>query len=522
MKRSYQLLLLFLALAGQGKLAGQGDSVFNRIIEIGTSDNRTMEYLDVLCNRFGGRLIGSDAYENAAYWAASKFNEWGMEVVFDEVGSLPVGFNRGPWFGRMLSDDGMHLHFATPSYTSGTRGVQRGHVLIEPETQEEFERMKGKLDGAWVLIGGENDGFPIDISHAGDLRRDSIKQENIRIREENRRIRRENRENEGKKRYQKQEPLDLVEEPALFYREMVDAGILGIIQSSGVPIRVMYDRKNVHQMNFDSLPTVPDIKLDEHQYAIIHRMAEERRYFQLEFDIRNHFKMGPVRYHNVIGIIPGTEYPDEYVIMSGHLDAYDVATGGVDDGSGVSPAMEAARLIMEAGSRPKRTILVILWAGEEFGLYGSSSWVSHFEEDLPKISNMINRDGGPTVPVALSVSDAMWDDFLPIVDALNRINPEFPVELKKREPRERPEKPWGTDSGPFAVKGVPTIGFETGDPKGYNFNYREIWHTERDLYNKSIPEYQEQAAVATAVLAFGIADLDHLLNREGYYIEEDK
>ncbi len=521
MRKAFLLSLILLALSA-GKLSGQTDTVFNRIIEIGTTDNRTMEHLDVLSNRFGGRLIGSDAYENAAYWAATKFKEWGMDVGFDEVGMLPVGFNRGPWFGRMLSDDGMHLHFATPSYTSGTKGVQRGHVLIEPRTQAEFDRMKGRLNGAWVLIGGENDGFPIDISPEADLRRDSIIRENKRIGEENRRIRRENLENEGKRRYEKQQLLDPIEEPALFYRDMVEAGILGIIQSSSIPIRAMYDRKNVHRMTFDSLPAVPDIKLDEHQYEIIYRMAEERRYFRLEFDIRNHFKMGPVKYHNVIGIIPGTEFPDEYVIMSGHLDAYDVATGGVDDGSGVSPTMEAARLIMEAGGKPKRTILVILWAGEEFGLYGSSSWVSRFEEDLPKISNMVNRDGGPTVPTALSVSEAMRDDFIPIVDALNRINPEFPVELKEREPREKPDEPWGTDSGPFAVKGVPTIGFETGDPKGYNFSYREIWHTERDTYNMSIPEYQEQAAIATAILVYGIADLDHLLDREGYYTEEDE
>ena len=159
------------------------------------------------------------------------------------------------------------------------------------------------------------------------------------------------------------------------------------------------------------------------------QMANERRYFLLEFDIRNHFKMGPVKYHNVIGIIPGTEYPDEYVIMGGHLDAYDVATGGVDDGSGVTPTMEAARLIMEAGGKPKRTILAILWAGEEFGLLGSKSWIERNEDKLDKISNMVNRDGGPTVPTGISVPDAMRDDFEKICELLNDINPDFPFTI---------------------------------------------------------------------------------------------
>jgi hypothetical protein len=515
-------LLLFMFTLGMAAVNAQTEEIFNRIIETGTTDNQSMKHLDVLSNRFGGRLIGSDAYENAAVWAASKFEEWGMEVILDEVGELPVGFNRGPWFGRLLAENGMHLHFATPSYTSGTKGVQRGHVLIEPKTEEEFERMKGKLEGAWVLISGENTGWPIDFSAGGDKIRMSIREKNKKIAEENQRIRKENRENRDKKRYQKQELQELVEHPALFYQEMVDAGILGIIQSSKVPIRVLYDRKNVHNLVFDSLPEVPDIKLDEHQYETIYQMAKERRYFQLEFDIRNHFKMGPVKYHNVIGVIPGTTFPDEYVIMGGHLDAFDVATGGVDDGSGVTPTMEAARLIMEAGGKPKRTILVVLWAGEEFGLYGSKSWVKKYEDKLDKVSNMVNRDSGPTVPVSISVSEAMKEDFIPIVEAINRINPEFPLELTDREPRKRPERPWGTDSGPFAVKGVPTIGFDLGDPKGYDFNYGEIWHTERDTYNMSIAEYQEHAAVATAILVYGIADLDHLLDREGYYLETEE
>jgi hypothetical protein len=513
--------LLALSLLSASLTQAQSDSVVERIIEIGKTDNRTMDHLDVLCNRIGGRPIGSSAYESATIWAATKFQEWGMEVVIDEVGSLPVGFNRGPWSGRMLSDEGMALHFATPSYTAGTKGVQRGHVLLEPRTQAEFDRMKGKLNGAWVLILGENEGWPIDISARGDSIRDSIKTLNAAIAEENGKIRRENRENKEKGLPEK-ELLPYNEEPALFYKEMREAGILGIIQSSKTPIRVMYDRKNIMDMTFENLPTVPDIKLDEHQFAVIKQMVEERRYFLLEFDIRNHFRPGPIPYHNVIGVIPGTEFPDEYVIMSGHLDAYDVATGGVDDGSGATPTMEAARLIMEAGGKPKRTILAILWAGEEFGLLGSQSWVDRNPDLLPKISNMLNRDGGPTVPTGISVPAAMREDFEQICAPIGSINPDFPFELKEREPSEKPVKAWGTDSGPFAVAGVPTLHLNCTDPKGYDFNYYEIWHTERDTYDKSIKEYQDHTSIVTAIIVYGIANLDHLLSREGYHKKNER
>ncbi len=516
-KRVLLLVLAFLSLSA----FSQQNKVIDKIIELGTTDNRTMHHLDVVSNLFGGRLIGSDAYANAADWCASEFKKWGMEVIMDEAGTVPVGFNRGPWFGKLLSENGMILHFATPSYTSGTKGVQRGHVLAEPKSTEEFERMKGALKGAWVLIGGKNTGWPVDWSPKADSLRTAIIAYNDSVARINRDIMRENMMNRSNP---PKELIQLKEEPALFYKEMRAAGILGVIQSSEVPIRALYDRKNLDRMTFDNLPTVCDIKLDEHQYEIIAQMAKERKYFLLEFDIRNHFKPGPVKYYNVIGVIRGKKYPNEYVMMGGHLDAYDVATGGVDDGSGMSPAMEAARLIMAAGGKPDRTILACLWAGEEFGLLGSKHWVESNMDKLPKISNYFNRDGGPTVPTGITVPEAMYDDFVSLCKPLDRINKSFPFTLTKRTqpPRPKPTTAGGSDHAYFAMNGVPTLSFDCPDIKGYNFNYGEIWHTERDTYDKSIPEYQEHASVVTAVMVYEIANLDHLLSRNGLYIEDQK
>ena len=517
MKKAFIPVFLFLIAAG---VSAQHNKVVDRIIELGQTDNRTMQHLDVIANRFGGRLVGSDAYDDAAEWCASEFKKWGMEVIMDEAGTVPVGFNRGPWSGRMLSDNGMILHFATPSYTAGTKGVQRGHVLLEPKSREEFERMKGALKGAWVLIGGKSNGMAIDWSLSADSARARIIAENDSISKLNREIMRENYTNRDKS---PKELIPLKEEPALFFREMREAGILGIIQKASVPIAALYDRKNLDKITFETLPTVCDIKLDEHQYAVIEQMAKERQYFLLEFDIRNHFKPGPVKYHNVIGVIRGTRYPDEYVMMGGHLDSYDAGTGGVDDGSGITPHMEAARLIMAAGGKPERTILVCLWAGEEFGLLGSKHWVENNKEKLPKISNYFNRDGGPTVASEIVAPEAMYEDFEKVCKPLNSINPDFPFKLTKRTqpPRPRPTNAGGSDHAHFAMNGVPTIRFEAPDSKGYNFDYGEIWHTERDTYDKSIAEYQEHTAVVTAVVVYGLANLDHLLSREGLYSEPE-
>jgi len=510
------LFLSVMMLIPAFSIFAQRDLVSEFIIEKAKTDNQTMHHLDVLTNRIGGRLVGSYAYETATYWIAGLLKSWGMEVEVQEVGELPVGFNRGPWFGKMLDNDGMDLHFVTPSYTSGTKGVQRGHVVAEPKTQAQFDRMKGRLNGAWVLITGTNDGWPIDYSARGDSLRHTIIVKNDSIQSYNDSITRINRQNPNRT------PLPLKElndAPALFYKEMRDAGILGVIQSSAVPIRALYDRRNLDNMDFDHLPTCPDIKLDENQYKIIAQKVAERRYFQLEFDIRNYFRLGPVKYHNVIGMIRGSEFPDEYVMSGGHLDAFDVATGAVDCGTGVAPNLEAARLLMLANAKPRRTILFCFWAAEEFGLWGSRFWVEQNEEKWPRISNYFNRDGGPIIANSLIVPPAMFDDFKKATALLNDINPDFPFTLKERTgtPPERPTTPGGSDHAYFAMNGVPTISFGTADPKGYDFNYQEIWHTERDLYNMSIPEYMDYTSIVTAIVVYNLANMDSILSREGLY-----
>lgn len=509
--------------------AQNNDPVIGKVIEMGKTDNRTMDHLDILSNRFGGRLVGSDAYENASDWVEYMFKQWGLEVWRQEVDAMPVGFNRGPWFGRMLGGSGATLHFATPSYTAGTKGVQRGHVVKEPKTRAEFERMKGTLKGAWVLIGGENSGWPIDYSAEGDSLRAKMIAENVKIEQENREIREYNRNLKNnppktKKGQPAPEPKKLKEmkyTPALFYREMVDAGILGIIQSSSVPIRALYDRKNCMKMTWETLPTIPDIKLNEDQYKEIAQMVDRREYFQLEFDIRNHFKMGPVKFHNIIGVMKGTEYPDEYVLCGGHLDAFDVATGGVDCGVGVAPAMESARMLALSGAKPKRTLLFCVWAAEEFGLWGSKHFVESKCIDLNKIANYFNRDGGPLVPLGITVPPAMYDDYVKVCAPINGVNPDFPFVVKKNEgqPGPVPKTAGGSDHAYFVMNGCPAISLTLGDPKGYNFNYGEIWHTERDLYNKSIPEYMDHTSVVQAIIIYGLGNLPALPSRQGLYKE---
>ena len=165
------LTTIFLIAATSVTMFAQ-DKVIKEVLELGRSDNRTMVHADYISNNIGGRLIGSRNLQEAEAWVKSQFESWGLEVMVQEVGEINVGFDRGPWFGRMLSEDGMQLHFGTPAYTAGTKGPQKGKVVLEPLTQEQFDKVKGALKGAWVLVeSGPTNGLAIDASAKADSTR---------------------------------------------------------------------------------------------------------------------------------------------------------------------------------------------------------------------------------------------------------------------------------------------------------------------------------------------------------------
>lgn len=464
MKRFFSfLILLFTIITTQS--FSQIDPVIQKIIEIGKTDNQTMRHLDILCNRIGGRPIGSDAYTNAANWVLGEFKKWGIKAELDESGELPVGFNRGAWFGKMIKPKEMHLEFGTPAFTAGTKGVQRGHVVIMPNTDAKFDSLKNKIKGAWILVDGINEGWPRD--------RDSV---------------------------------------SSLTTKLIAAGALGTIQLSKLPIRLL-DARYVKSWN--NLPLLPDIKLLDTQFNEIKSAVEKGEEVILEFDIRNFFKQGPIKYHNVIGVIPGTEFPNEYVVLGAHLDSYDFATGAVDNGSGVTPMMEAMRMLVLSCAKPKRSIMVQIYAGEERGLLGSKSWVAKNQKLLPKISVMLNKDFGTNPIVGIGVPKVMMDQTKEVVEPILTAGLKYPFKLNETGPFRKAGR-GGTDSHSFLMEGVPTPRLSSEGPHQYG----RTWHTLYDTYNEVIPDAQEDAAVKIALLAYGFSNTDKILEREGAFVPD--
>jgi carboxypeptidase Q len=478
------------------------DPVVQKIIQLGTSDNRVMVWNDYASNRFGGRESGTNAYNDATAWAGWQFKQWGLEAELDEAGEVPVGFNRGPWSGRMTKPAEKALSFGTPSFTAGTKGVERGPVVIlksdpfaipgrnaKPEDVEkkraaveaavaEVKANPAGFKGAWVLIPGQNTGFGRD----------------------------------GRRGTPEYADAQLM--PKLT-AALVEAGARGTIQSSKTDPFPMLDG---YVESWDKLPVLPDIKLAEGQYAEIKGLVEKGEPVELEFDIRNWFKMGPVKYHNVVATLRGSEFPDEYIVLGGHFDCFSAATGAVDDGSGFAPAIEAIRLIQAAGGRPKRSIVVILFAAEEIGLVGSQAWLKNHPGIASKVMLMINRDGSPSAITGASVPETWFADFQKITASLVNLNAKWPFKLERGVPRAHATSPGGTDSSSFEMEAVPTLRFQTET----DYRYQHAWHTLADLYSELVPytAHQQHSALVTAVVAYGAANLDKPLTRDGVYLAD--
>jgi Zn-dependent M28 family amino/carboxypeptidase len=244
------------------------------------------------------------------------------------------------------------------------------------------------------------------------------------------------------------------------------------------------------------------------QHKKIVELLKGGKEVKLTIDIKAEFKQGPFKVYNVIAELPGTEKPDELVIVGGHIDSWDGATGTTDNGTGVSTTLEAARLLTKAGAKPKRTIRFMLWSGEEQGLLGSRAYIKAHPEETPRISAVLVHDGGTNYVSGIHSTEAMAPVLEKALEPLLTLDTEMKFAV-------RPGKalPFGIGSDHDSYLGVGVPGFHWIQSGRAKYPYGH--HTQHDTYELAIPEYQRHTSVVVAIGALRIADLPDLLPRAG-------
>ena len=204
--------------------------------------------------------------------------------------------------------------------------------------------------------------------------------------------------------------------------------------------------------------------------------------------------------YNVVADLKGSAQPEQVVIVSGHLDSWDLGTGAIDDGAGVAVSMEAANLVKQLGARPKRTIRVIAWMNEENGLRGAKTYAQDHKAEMGNHFAAIETDGGAGHPLGLNFKGK--PELHAILEPIAKILERSGAGLLSLVDHT------GADIGPMEEFGVPTF-HPTQDSRFY-FQYH---HTAADTLDKIVPrELQENSAVV-AVTAYGLANLDQPLPR---------
>ena len=283
----------------------------------------------------------------------------------------------------------------------------------------------------------------------------------------------------------------------------------------------------------EDYPVDAEVNVRQSDYDFITARINEGLDIEVEFDLDHKLTAGPIPMYNVIADIPGTEFPDEVVIISAHIDSWDGpgSLGTVDNGTGSAVVTEAARILMESGARPKRTIRIALWGGEEQGLLGSKGYVNSLsEEELANISAAFVDDGGTNYQGGIPAADFMVDYLAAASSATNGMffsKTDYDAAMHDDDPDNdehagyldvniRPtggkiETHSGSDHASFNRKGVPGFFWdETG-----RANYRHAWHTQNDTFDQAIEEYLIQSATNMALVAYNLANAPALLARDG-------
>ncbi len=196
--------------------------------------------------------------------------------------------------------------------------------------------------------------------------------------------------------------------------------------------------------------------------------------------------------YNVIGDLKGSEHPEQVVIVSGHLDSWDLGTGAIDDGAGVAVAMEAAHIIKQLGLKPKRTIRVIAWASEENSLNGGITYAKDHTPDIANQFAALESDLGAGHPLGFYTSAADLPDLLKQVSDVLRASGAGIA---------RAADETGADLIPIEVQGVPTF-----SPIQDSRTYFDYHHTAADTLDKIVPSELRENAAVMAVLAYGLAN----------------
>lgn len=480
----------------------------------GLDNSKAMEIAGWAVDTYGPRTTGSPMLDKATEWAVGQLKAWGLENVHTEAW--------GP-FGRGWELRHFEMHAHTPNYwpvlaypkawSSPTDGEAKGEVVyLQANEEKDLEAYKGKLKGKFVLLDTlrpleEWFDAPAKRYESGEL----LEMANAPMPAPRPR---RNYQRTGGFSFNRTLWEFLTEERPLAILDRSYKGDLGTVFVSGARTA------NWDELRKEGVYVIPQATLSVEHYNRIFRLLQRGIPVTLSMELKAQYTNPDGMEHNIIAEIPGTDLKDEVVMFGAHFDSWHAGTGATDNGAGTVAMMEAARIlqevIRETGVRPRRTLRLALWTGEEQGLLGSRGYAGeHFAEFAPDTYN----------PQSLKPEQAKVSAYYNLDNGTGKIrgvylqgnaavSPIFRAWLEPFKDLEAGtltlENTGGTDHLAFDAVGIPGFQF-IQDPMAY---FTRTHHSNMDNMDHLVEADLKQAATIIASFVMHTAMRDEMMPRK--------
>jgi hypothetical protein len=487
--------------------------LLERIRKEERDNSQLMKTEHMLADVYGPRLTGSPNHKAAAEWAIRQMTAWGLSNAHLEPWDFGhVGWLNERFTGHMISPIKDVLTCEVLSWTPSTRGpvTAKAYQMILPDrpSQEQltayFNSQKAKVRGR-IVMAGKHLIVPVNLNPPGKRLTDEQAQQRF------------GPNARGGFPTPTPTPTPVPGAPKPLTNRQIDEQLDAFLKASGALIRVNDAGREFRQIRafnnrtFDITKALPTVVMSNEDYGRITRIVADGTDVTLEFNIVNRVYPEGKTSYNTVAEIPGTDKADEVIMLGGHLDSWHAATGATDNAIGCAIMMEAMRILKTLNVKPRRTIRVALWSGEEEGLLGSQAYVKahfgSFENPKPgyeKFGGYFNIDSGTGRVRGAGVFGPPAG-----ADIVRKILEPFKDDGVVGANASRSRNLGGSDNTSFSNAGLPGIGMGQ-DPIEYQSN---TWHTNLDTYERILEDDVKKNAVTVAWCIYQLAMRDDLLPR---------
>ena len=417
----------------------------------GMIETNTYENLRELSDDIGARVTGSPEAAKAVAWGVEKMKGIGLENVHAEPWPLSRGWTRISADAELISPIHRRLMIDAMGWVGSTPagGAEADVIPVNAYQLENEMKNSAKWSGKVLLV-----------VHEGEAPQDRMAS---------------------------------FAKFGTFLKAAHEAGAIAIIGGQGGSVAQGMHLTHTGALGFNTYFDIPVVSMAAEDQQQLERYLAHGKTVRLKINVQNRATDGAVESANVVGDIRGTEHPEQIVVVGGHLDSWDLASGSTDNGVGATATLGAAEAIMKSGHKPRRTIRFVLFTGEEEGLLGSLAYVKTHQSEMANHIAAVTLDNGqgPVVGFQLGGRADIIPDVQKFASSLQAFG-----DLKVDD-----EVEFGTDTGPFILAGLPGINLDQDSP-----DYKYTHHSPVDTFDKVQADILDRDATVMALTAFWIAD----------------